>query len=171
MVSEHAYTRADLGRDYMRGLIGLAICAAPFAWVEPANFVIAILAVMACIFLALLWQTAMRQISRVIVDDDGITLIAIRRRTIPWNRLQRLELSYFTTWKNLSGFMELKLTGGAGAIRIGSGLIGFRDVVVAATRAAVRNRLDFKDATIANLRSIDIADPRIDTDDDHGDDA
>ncbi len=171
MVSEHAYTRAELGRDYMRGLIGLAICAGPFAWVEPANFVIVILAVMACIFLALLWQTAMRQITRVIVDDEGITLIAIRRRTIPWDRLERMELSYFTTWKNLSGFMELKLKGAGTSIQVGSGLIGFRDVAVAATRAAARNRLDFKGATIANLRSIDIADPRIDTEDHDGDGA
>ncbi len=166
MASEHVYTRTDLGRDYVRGLIGLAICGAPFSWVSPANFVIVILAVMAAIFVTLLWQTAMRQITRVIVDDEGITLIALRRRTIPWERLQRFELSYFTTWKNLTGFMELKLKGAGSAIRIGSGLIGFRDVALAATGAAARNRLDFKPATIVNLRSIDIADPRIDDDDD-----
>jgi hypothetical protein len=156
----------DLGRDYLRGFLGLAICVVPFFWVTPMVFITIILAAMAAVFILLLWQTAMRQITRVIIDDEAITLVTIRRRRIPWDRLQRFELSYFTTSKDLTGFMEAKLKGDGTTIRIGSGIDDFRTIVVATIGAAMRNRIDFKASTIANLRSLEIGDPRIDAEDD-----
>jgi hypothetical protein len=165
MTVEYTYAKTELGRDYVRAIIGLAICAAPFAWVMPAKFIMVILGVMAAVFSVLLWQTVMRQITRVILDETGITLVALRRRTIPWDRLERFDLSYFTTWKNLKGFMEIKLKGAGTSMRIGSGLAGFREIAQTATVAATRNRLNFNAATIDNLRSIGIPDPRIDPED------
>lgn len=166
MMQEYVYPQTELGRDYARAVIGLSICAAPFFWVDPAIFIVVILAAMAAVFGVLLWQTTMRHITRFDIDEHGITMIAVRRRTIPWAELRRVQLSYFTTWKNLAGFMELKLVGVHGSMRIGSGLLGFRNVVIAAVEAAKRNRLDFKAATIENLRHLNIADPRIDVTDD-----
>jgi hypothetical protein len=160
MTAEYGYPRSEIGKDYLRALIGLAVCAAPFLWVWPATFVIVLLACMAFLFLILLAQTAYRHAQRIVVDDEGITVHAVLRRRIPWNQLQQLQLSYFTTWKNVKGFMELKLKGGGTTIRIGSNLRDFNDVVRVASAAAGRNRLQFSAATIDNLRHLALPDPR-----------
>jgi hypothetical protein len=169
-MDEFVYTRTDLGRDYVRAAIGLAICAAPFIWLEPALYLVVILVAMGAVFFMLLWQTMVRQFTRVIVDSRGITVIAFRRRTIAWDQLRQMQLSYFTTWKNLKGFMELKLKGPGVTMNIGSSLIGFRNVAKAASEAASRNRLTFKEATIENLKHLNIADPRYDPQPEAGED-
>ena len=160
MKAEYGYPRKEIGKDYLRGLAGLAVCAAPFLWVRPATFVAIVLACMAAVFTVLLVQTVYRHLSRIIVDDDGITVEAIVRRRIPWDELRLLQLSYFTTWKSVRGFMELKLKGAGTTVRIGSTLHGFKDVARVAAAAAGRNRLDFTPATIDNLRQMDLPDPR-----------
>ena len=160
MRAEYGYPRREIGKDYLRALIGLAICGAPFLWVWPATFVIVILAGLAAVFLVLLGQTIYRHVSKIIVDDDGITVQAVIRRRIPWSELRQFQLSYFTTWKNVKGFTELKLKGGGTTLRIGSRLCGFRDLLRVAAAAAGRNRLQFSQATIDNLRHMDIPDPR-----------
>ncbi len=164
-MDEYAYTRADLGRDYIRAFAGLAICVAPFIWLEPALYFIVVLLVMGSVFAILLWQTMARQFTRVLIDEQGITMIAFRRRTIAWHLLSQIQLSYFTTWKNVTGFMELKLKGPGVSMKIGSSLIGFRNVTKRASEAASRNRLSFTGATIDNLKHLNIADPRYDPDD------
>lgn len=169
-MDEYVYIRTDLGRDYARAGIGLAICIAPFIWLEPALYLVVVLVAMGAIFAMLLWQTMSRQFTRVIVDAQGVTLIAFRRRTIAWGQLRQMELSYFTTWKNLKGFMELKLKGPGVTMNIGSSLIGFRNVAKAASEAASRNRLRFKEATIENLKHLNIADPRYDPEPEDGED-
>jgi hypothetical protein len=160
MTAEYGYARSEIAKDYLRALAGLAICAAPFLWVRPADFVIVILAAMAVVFVVLLGQTVYRHISRIVVDDEGITVQAVMRRRIAWSDLQVLQLSYFTTWKNVKGFMELKLKGSGTTLRIASSMQGFRDVTRIAAAAAGRNRLRFSPATIDNLRQLDLPDPR-----------
>jgi hypothetical protein len=160
MKAEYGYPRTEIGKDYLRGLLGLAVCAAPFLWVRPATFVVVILAVMAAVFMVLLLQTAYRHVSRIIVDDDGITVVSLIRRRIAWHELREMQLSYFTTWKSAKGFMELKLKGPRTTVRIGSTLQGFRELLQVANAAAARNRLQFNAATIDNLRQMDLPDPR-----------
>jgi len=166
---EYIYTRADLGRDYFRAFVGLAICAAPFVWLEPALFVMVILLAIGSVFALLLWQTLTRHFTRVVIDDQGITMIAFRRRFIAWNQLSLMQISYFTTWKNLTGFMELKLKGPGVTMNIGSGLIGFPNVAKRASEAASHNRLTFKPATIENMKYLNIPDPRLDPEEPEGD--
>jgi hypothetical protein len=162
---EYIYTRADLGRDYFRAFAGLAFCAAFFIWADPAIYFIVILVAMGSVFAVLLFQTMARQFTRIVIDDRGITMIAFRRNRIEWDQLRSMQLSYFTTWKSLAGFMELKLKGAGGSMKIGSGLIGFRNVAKRASEAASRNRLTFKAATIENLKHLNIPDPRYDAED------
>jgi hypothetical protein len=165
-MDEYVYTRTDLGRDYMRALIGLAVCVAPFIWLTPAIYFTVLMLAMAAVFALLLWQTAKRQFTRIVTDAHGITLIAFTRRSIAWDELSFFQLSYFTTWKALNGFMELKLKGPGVTMHIGSGLIGFRNVAKAGAEAAYRNHLTFKAATLENLKHLNIADPRLDPADD-----
>lgn len=160
MKAEYGYPRTEIGKDYVRGLLGLGVCGAPFLWVRPAAFVVVILAIMSVIFTVLLLQTVYRHLSRIVVDDDGITVASLIRRHIAWNELRDMQLSYFTTWKSAKGFMELRLRGSGTTLRIGSTVQGFRDLVRVANAAAARNRLQFNTATIDNLRQMDLPDPR-----------
>ena len=153
---EYIYTRNDLGRDYLRALAGLAVCVAPFIWLDPAIYFVVVLLAMGAVFAVLLWQTLVRHFTRVRIDEKGITMIAFRRRTIAWDQLRAFQLSYFTTWKNMKGFMEIKLKGPGVRMNIGSGLIGFYDVAKAGSLAAVRNGVVLKAATIDNLTHIGI---------------
>ena len=155
-IDEYLYTRDDLGRDYFRAFIGLAICVAPFIWLDPALYFIIVLLCIGAVFATLLWQTMMRHVTRVIVDAKGITMIAVRRRTIAWDQLSAFHLSYFTTWKNMQGFMEIKLKGPGVTMNSGSGLVGFHDIARAGSEAAVRNGVVLKAATIDNLVHVGI---------------
>jgi hypothetical protein len=166
-LDEYVYTRNDLWRDYLRAFLGLAICIAPFIWLDPALVFIIILLGIGAVFATLLWQTVVRQFTRVRMDEQGITMIAFRRRTIAWDQLRQFQLSYFTTGKNMQGFMEIKLKGPGVSMNIGSSLIGFHDIARTGSQAAVRNGVVLKAATIDNLTHISI-DPFYELDQEDG---
>lgn len=193
MTSEHRYASGDLTRNYVRALIGLAICIAPFFWVTPILFFTVILVGMGAVFAALLLQTAARQLTYASLDENGITLGNWRSRRIAWSDLAGLDLAYYEgrgfrrsssvsnanimhggTARDLDerddaggiGSMELKLRGGGETIRIGSSISGFRAIASAACDAAERNRLNYSAATLSNLAALGLPEERAFDDDD-----
>jgi len=98
MEAQFTYRQADLLRNYLRAVFGLAICIAPFIWLEPAIFLVVILVAMGAVFAVLLWQTFMRQVTKVTIDQDGLSVTDWRTRRIDWANLRILHLAYYEPW-------------------------------------------------------------------------
>ena len=160
MDREFGYSFGDLSGDYFRAIIGILITACPFAFVWPVNFVAVILIAIGATFALFLIQTVARHICRIILDGEGISLVTVSEKRIPWNAVEEFSLAYFSTWRSGGkGWMQLKLRGMGKTVRIVSKLDGFAEIVSAGLRAVTRNGLAFDETTIQNLAALGLADP------------
>ncbi len=177
MTNVYGYRFRDLVGDYIRAVVGMAICAAPFLLVEPAPIVADVLYILIAIFFLLLVNTAHRHITRISVDDEAIEARGLIRRRIVWSDLGDLKISYFSSWNFArtqrtvgrdagthdvaaegvaGGWLQMRLKAGHTTLRIASNMDGFRDVLNRAVAAALRNHLVLNTATRANLEALGI---------------
>jgi hypothetical protein len=177
MTNVYGYRFLDLVGDYIRAVIGMAVCAAPFVFVEPAPIVADVLYALIAIFCLLFLSTALRNITHISVDEEAIEARGLIRRRILWTDLGDLRISYFSSWNFAraqrtvghdagthdvsadgihGGWLQMRLKSGHTTIRIASGMDGFRDVLHRAVAAALRNHLVLNNATRANLEALGI---------------
>jgi len=180
MTNVYGYGFRDLVGDYIRAVIGIAICAAPFALVEPAPSVAIVLWVLIAIFVLLLVSTALRQFTKIVADEEAIEARSVIRRRIVWNDLGSLRIAYFSSWNFArtqrrvgrdagthdvaaegiaGGWLQLRLKSGHTTIRVASNMAGFRDVLNLAVAAALRNGVVLDTATRSNLEALGLAPP------------
>ena len=161
VVSVHRYSFRAIGPDYARAAIGLVCVGIPLAVVPTPALVQAALAVMAVLFAAYGGSAALRQATQITLTESGIEAGGWRRRRVAWRDLARLSLAFYTTRRAAGpGWMQLRLKGPEGGLKIESTLDAFLDVVRRAARAAFDNRLSLDRATVANLRALGVeADP------------
>ena len=160
MHRQYGYSFGDLSGDYFRAIAGIMITALPFTFVWPVKFVAVILMAIGVTFALFLIQTVARHICRIILDGDGISLVTVFEKRIPWNAVEEFSLAYFSTWRSGGkGWMQLKLRGMGKTMRIVSKLDGFSEIVSAGLRGVTRNGLAFDEATIQNLSALGLADP------------
>ena len=89
------------------------------------------------------------------------------RRHLPWDRLTRCTLGYYSTRRNRDrGWMQLTLKVGRRNLRIDSQIEGFELIVRRAVHAAAARGIAFDHTTQENLRALGIvpgdADPTAD---------
>lgn len=157
-MSVHGYSRRAVGADYARAAAGVACTAVPLVLVQPPGALQAVLAGVAALFVAYGAGALIRQATRVSLTENGIEAKSWRRRAIAWRDLTRLSLAYYSTRRGSGrGWMQLRLEGLGGAVRIESTLDAFVDVARRAARAALDNRLALDRATLANLRALGVA--------------
>lgn len=175
MTNVYGYRFRDLVGDYIRAVVGIAICAAPFVFVEPAPLVADVLYALIAIFVLLLVSTALRHVTRISVDDEAIEARGLIRRRIAWNDLGDLRISYFSSWNFArtqrtvgrdagthdvsaegvaGGWLQMRLKAGHTTLRIASNMDGFRDILNHAVVAALSNHLVLNNATRANLEAL-----------------
>jgi hypothetical protein len=136
--SAHTYPAAALTADYARAAIGFALTGIFMVAADLSSPIMYILLPLALLFLVYGLRTALRQRVRVTVDGDGIAVSGLFGRHIPWSALRAVDLRYYSTKRDKSnGWMELRLTGPDGRIRLESTLNGF-DTVVRRVAAAAR---------------------------------
>ncbi|GGF32262.1 hypothetical protein GCM10011611_43050 [Aliidongia dinghuensis] len=158
-MSEHRYPTRSLIEDYARGAAGLvflAIALVPMHWALHLIF-----GLVAALLLAFGVRTILRGRSRILVDDDAITVEGPRARRIAWPALAGLKLRYFSTRRDRKrGWMELTLTGPGATLTIESQIEGFETIVRRAARAAAESGLAVDPSTEGNLAALDIPVPR-----------
>jgi len=96
----------------------------------------------AAIFGAFAIRTALRHGTSLEIDEAELRATGLRQATIPWDRLDRMKLAYYSTRRDRkSGWMQLELGAGRARLSLDSRLGGFdRLVRHAATVAAERVR-------------------------------
>ena len=153
MTQQFRYRPARLAGDYLRGGFGLGGAALFWVLLPPAPQIHAVFGGLTLLFLLFTIRTVWRQIVRVEVSDDAITMVPPRRGPLAWRDIVRIELSYFSTRRNRKdGWMTLRTDRAGGAVSrsipISTASSGSRG----ARRAAARsNGIELSDTTRANF--------------------
>lgn len=155
MTQQFRYPPARLAGDYLRGGFGLGGAALFWVLLPPAPQIHAVFGGLTLLFLLFTIRTVRRQIVRVEVSDDAITMAPPRRGPLAWRDIVRIELRYFSTRRNRKdGWVTLRMTGPGGRIVIDSDLDGFEWITRRAAAAARGNGIELSDTTRANFLAL-----------------
>jgi hypothetical protein len=149
-----------LRRDYAGGAIGAAICIYLAGFVSPAAPVAWVAGATAALFLVYFGRTVCRQLTQIELDQTGIRARGPLGVAIGWADLRSLRLDYYSTRSDPEGrtmgggWMQLKVCGARGAIRIGSEIEGFAEIARLAAREAAQRNVALDAATLANLKAL-----------------
>jgi hypothetical protein len=155
------YPLASLYADYLRAAVGLGVTLGPLLLLDVADPVVALLAPLGLLFAWFGMRTVARQLSRVELSGSAIALQGPLPRHLAWGELERMKLAYYAPRRSRDdGWLQLTLRGGGGrSIRLDSTLVGFDQVLGAASRAARAKALPLDAATHANLAALGLAVP------------
>ena len=156
----HAYPHDAVRADYARAGLGLGLCGLPLATTDLPLAITVILTFAAGLFALYGLRAAQQQSMRLSVTDDTIETSGWRRVRLTWDELSRVSLAYYSTRREGGdGWMQLRLTGNGGTLRIESTLNGFDAIVRKAIRAAAANGLELNRTTRVNLRLLGLVIP------------
>jgi hypothetical protein len=156
-VSAHAYPRAVVVADAARAGVGLVLSAGPLAISPGPPWAIALLALIAGVFVLNGLATARRALSAVDVEDDAIAVRGPLPARLRWDEVRGLRLAHYSTRRDGSGgWMQLTLAGPGRRLVVDSRIGGFDLLARRALAAARRGRLRLDEATVANLRALGI---------------
>lgn len=146
--------------DLLRAGFGLMLTAAPLLLLPLAGWLTGVLIALLALFVCYAAAGIGRCVACVEADSDGVRLAGLgRRRTVAWDRLHSLRLTYHSTrFDGEQGWMTLSLTADD-RIAFDSRIDGFADIVRRATAAATRRHLPFDAPTRCNLRALGLAVP------------
>lgn len=153
----YRYPPGRLMADYLRAALGAGFCLFVLLAADPAPLVVWIFGPLAAIFLLFGLHTARLHITRVELDDRGISTSEFGTRTLAWQQLERLRLRYFGSKRQRrrgAGSVELALWGEGRKMKFDGQVEGFRDIVWHALQAARARDLPLDEATADNLLSL-----------------
>ena len=160
----YAYPVRSLVRDYVYAGVGLVLACVPFALGDVPTAMAIVLILLIGLFAFYAFVTYTRHRTRIELGDDGLVVKAWRRIVIPWQDLGEIRLSYFATRRERKtkqvageGWMQLRLKGPDGTVRIESTCDGFEEMLRPAVAIALEKRLSLSGATASNLESLGIS--------------
>jgi hypothetical protein len=160
----YRYPFRVIRRDLFYGAAGLVLCGGSLTLdLAPAVAAVLIPGAILCGIYGL--RALLRLRTRVAVTDDTVVASGamsglFRTVSLRWDSLTGVSLGSYSAWREgEDGWMELRLKGQGGTIRLESTLEGFRDIVRRAALAAAAGGLVLDAATAGNLRLLDVATP------------
>jgi hypothetical protein len=171
---ELRYPLGSLVWDYMRGILGLGISVVIIQSIGLDTPIFWVILGLAVLFLVWLANTALRHISRIRFDEEGLTSMPWPKKAIVWSGLDRMELRYYSTKRRKrrdaerdreaalegkrsnDGWMTLTLKAGKDKIDIESTLPHFADIVARAAYAAKQANLVLDQVTLENMSALGV---------------
>jgi hypothetical protein len=155
-----SYPASAMAGDYLRAGAGLVPTVLILSTVSVGPVAGVVLGGCAVSFGAFAIRTGMRHGSSIEVDETELRTTGLRPATIPWDRLDRMKLAYYSTRRDRkSGWMQLELSAGRARLSLDSRLDGFDRLVRHAAIAAAERGLQLSEATAANLQALGIRVP------------
>ena len=157
----HRYPMRSLVKDYVRAVAGLVIALVPLTLGQPGLFFFTVLSALAALFFFYGLRTLNQQLTAYEIRPDGLVSHGPRRRFFSWDEVSNVRLRYYSTQRDKTkrdferGWMELKLIGPAGKLRIDSDVQGFDTIMQAVAQAVGRRRLELDETTRENLRAFE----------------
>lgn len=157
---EVRYPLGGLVKDYLLGVVGIAIIANILATLEAGSGLFWLFSAAAVFFLVVLGNAALRHVTRVTLNEDGIAIGPWNRRFIAWSDLKGLSLHFYAVrsviGRNKGGWMSLKLRSAGASLTLDSELPHFQSVVTKAALAAKANGVLVDSYTAHNLQSLGV---------------
>jgi hypothetical protein len=154
---ELRYPLGSLVWDYIRGILGLGISTVILESIGLDTPIFWVVLGLAVLFLVWLAHTALRHLSRIRFDEEGLQSLPWPKKTIAWSGLEEMALRYYSTKrKRKDGWMTLSLKAGKEKIDIESTLPHFADIVARAAYAAKQANLPLDQVTVDNMDAIGV---------------
>jgi len=154
---ELRYPLGSLVWDYIRGILGLGISTVILESIGLDTPIFWVVLGLAVLFLVWLANTALRHLSRIRFDEEGLQSLPWPKKTIAWSGLEEMALRYYSTKrKRKDGWMTLSLKAGKEKIDIESTLPHFADIVARAAYAAKQANLPLDQVTVDNMDAIGV---------------
>jgi hypothetical protein len=154
---ELRYPVSSLVYDYLRGILGLGISVVIMQSIGLDTPIFWVILGLAVLFLVWLVNTALRHVSRIRFDEEGLQCMPWPKKNIAWSGLEEMGLRYYSTRrKRKDGWMTLSLKSGKDKIDIESTLPHFADIVARAAYAAKQANLQLDRATLDNMDAIGV---------------
>jgi hypothetical protein len=94
------------------------------------------------------------------MSDTELRTQGAWRRIIPWDELDRMKLTYYSTSRDRrSGWMQLELGAGGARVKLDSRIDGFDHLVWRAAEVAAARGIALNEATMANLQALGVTLP------------
>ena len=155
----HSYPLTSLYGDYIRSLIGLVFMGVPFFFSIGNMFMSVVLGGLTLLFLFFGIRTAIRHFSVIETSLEGIATIGPLGRRIAWSEITKVDLKYFSTTrdrKNKDGWMQLKICGNAGCLKMESNLTGFERIATQTANASFANGAEMNETTVENFTAMGV---------------
>lgn len=153
----YRYPGQALAGDYIRSLVGVAVCLG-ILLAQPANLAVLVLAgSIGALFAYFAVRTVQRHMTKVAVTDAEICNAGFVSRILSWGDLERLKLRWYGTKRQdrgSGGFMQLTLKGGGMALTYDSAMQGFNYIAWRAAKAARDNDISVDPASAGNLLAL-----------------
>jgi hypothetical protein len=154
---ELRYPVSSLVYDYLRGILGLGISVVIMQSIGLDTPIFWVILGLAVLFLVWLANTALRHLSRIRLDEEGLKSMPWPKKSIAWSGLEEMALRYYSTKrKRKDGWMTLTLKSGKDKIDIESTLPHFADIVARAAYAAKQANLPLDQITLDNMDAIGV---------------
>jgi hypothetical protein len=154
---ELRYPVSSLVYDYLRGILGFGISVVVMQSIGTDTPIFWVILGLAVLFMVWLANTALRHMSRIRFDEEGLRSTPWPQKSIAWSGLEEMALRYYSTRrKRKDGWMTLTLKSGKDKIDIESTLPHFADIVARAAYAAKQANLQLDQITIDNMDAIGV---------------
>lgn len=158
------YPSRALAGDYARAGAGVAVTGGPLLFVPGNPVTLVILGGLAGLFALFGLRTLWRHATTYRVDATGIvadTRLGARRiACLPWQGIERVKLSYFSTRRDReNGWMQMVVRGADAKITMDSALENFHAVAEQVALAMAANRIGADHVTASNFLALGIDPP------------
>jgi len=156
---ELRYPLSSLVFDYFRGIVVVAMSALILWSVGTDTPIFWVFVGLIVLFLLWLGHTALRHISWIRFDEQGLQSRPWPKKDIAWSALEDMALRYYSTKRNRkNGWMTLTLKSQKNRIELESTLPHFTAIVARAAYAANEARLTLDPITLENMSAIGVSD-------------
>jgi hypothetical protein len=156
-MTELRYSSKSLNADILRAIIGFVLCICPVILIVAEPLINLILLSSSLLFLIFGIRTWLRRRVRIYCKETEITIKGPISRSLEWDELSSLKLSYFSTRRNKKdGWMQLKLEGKSKKLTIESNLEKFEEICSRAYQAASNNKIAITKTSERNFAELGI---------------
>lgn len=156
-MSRHAYPPKVLAGDYTRATAGLAVTAGPALLLDAEPAVVVILTALAALFGIFGLRTALRQATTVAADAEAVETRGPLGKRLAWSDVDSVRLDYFSARRgSAEGWMQMKISGRRGRIRIDSTIGNFLQLARTVAAATASAPIAMSDITLGNFGALGI---------------
>ncbi len=159
-MTRYRYPPKAVMGDYLRAGGGFAVTGVPALFMPTTTPVTVILGVLAALFGIFGLRTALRQFTVIEMSDTTVSIVGAGGKSMAWHDVRQVRLDYFSTRRDgQAGWMQMKISGPGGHIRIDSALDGFARLAGEAAANAAAHGITMTETTRGNFKALGVAAP------------